>query len=132
LFRELNALPCAVVLPDDGGRIVGWISKFLRLPDEFARHFVERSDGAVVAARRADHHVAIHQDRLRVTPTGRLAAQILHGLAPQHLAVGHASADERALTTERIDTVAVNRRCSAGSVAPPILKNRTDAGGPKF
>src|SRR5439155_11749999 len=73
LHGELNVFSRSVVLSDDNGSVVRRVGKFLRLPDEFARHFVERGHRALATARSANDLIAVHEHGLTVTPTGRLA-----------------------------------------------------------
>src|SRR6266516_6023754 len=132
LYGKLNVLPRAVVLPDDGRRIVGRIRKFFRLPDDFARRLVERRDGAFGPAWSADDLVAVHQDRLGVAPVRRFATQVRQRNAPIDLAVGDSSANQLPLTAEAVDTFAIHSRRSPRPAAPVEFYDWTDGGSPKF
>ena len=129
---ELNVFSRSVVLGDDNGSVVRRVGKFLRLPDEFARHFIERGDRALATARSANDPIAVHEHGLTVAPTGRLAAEVLHRFLPNHLAIGRARTNQIALAAQGVNPIAIHSGCSARTAAPIELFDRTDGRRPQL
>ena len=131
-LRELDELPLAVEFGRHHRGVLRSICPIAAAPNDFAGFFVERSQRAAFAARRADHMAAVHQHRLSVAPTGHFPSKILHQFHPPvHLAIPGIGAYQAALCPQRINLVAVHRRGAARPVPPVVAEDAAQRSRPE-
>ena len=131
-LRQLNQLPLAVELDRHHRGVLCPIGPVGAAPKHLASFFVERRERAAPAARCADHPVAIHEQRLAVTPIRRFATEILHQIsAPEDIAIQDIGAHQAALCSERINPVAVHRRRATRPVPPVVAEDAAQRGRPE-
>ena len=136
-LSELHVLPLPGTIDGDGRRVSGHGTiRHLALPDGFPRFLVQRYEGRLLAAGRADDFVAVDQGRFAIAPGRRLAAKIGgEALAPDGLAVRGTQADQVAAQAQRIEQLAVDRRRAARSLfplRPALLVDGSNAHSPRF
>jgi len=87
-------------------------------PDVAAGLLVERHHRRLLAARRADEPVAIHEHRLAVAPgIALLAAEAFLEIDAKHLgAVGRRAGHERAVRRDHVDHVAIDGGRASGAL----------------
>jgi hypothetical protein len=76
--------------------------------------------------------IAVDEDRFGVTPAGRLAAEGLHALRPNHFPVGDIHAGEIAFAAQRENFVAIDTGRAARAAAPAVFKDAAERSNPQF
>src|SRR5262249_39557695 len=118
---------------DDGG-VDGLTGVLVAPPEHRAGVLVERGQGALLAARRADDPVAVDQHRLAVAPAaGHLAGEVLAEVdLPADFAVLRRDTEQFAVAGQTVEVSAVDRRGAARAVAVAVGVKGADLGGPEL